>query len=303
MSEAEIEGGRPLDIVEVDIRAWVEAARANPVLYRNRRVIEVVLASIGLAPGLATALTLKGGTLMSLAFGSRRATGDVDFSAEADPVGFDMLLKEALDAQFPKTAVALGYLDLICRVQSVRKMPKPLNFAEHRFPALLVRIGSARRGTAEARRLEAGAAPQVVEVEISFRDRVYRAQELMLVGAGVTVRAFSIHELIAEKLRALLQQSARNRYRRQDVYDIAHLLDGHAMTTEDRAVIYRTFLDKCRTRRIVPTAASIEDPDLVRRARVDWETIALEVENLPDFAERYAIVAAFYRSLPWPEDL
>ena len=32
-------------------------------------------------------------------------------------------------------------------------------------------------------------------------------------GAGVAVRAFTMHELIAEKMRALLQQPIRKRYR------------------------------------------------------------------------------------------
>ncbi len=60
----------PAEIVDVDIRAWVEAARANPTLYRNRQVTEIVLATIGLTPSLATTLVLKGGALMALAFNS-----------------------------------------------------------------------------------------------------------------------------------------------------------------------------------------------------------------------------------------
>ncbi|WP_284145677.1 hypothetical protein [Pseudosulfitobacter pseudonitzschiae] len=44
---------------------------------------------------------------------------------------------------------------------------------------------------------------------MSFRDQVYAFQELNLHGAGVAVRAFTIHELIAEKFRALLQQITR----------------------------------------------------------------------------------------------
>lgn len=191
------------DHVEVDIRAWVEAASNNLALYRDRQVTEIVLTAIGLAPSLKETLVLKGGTLMALAFSSERVTNDVDFTAMADPEGFDEALSAELNVLFPKAAIELGYLDLICRVQSVKKMPKPLNFADHAFPALLVRIGSARRNTPEARRLEAGAAPRVLDVEISFRDQVYSSQALQLGEAGVAVRAFSLHELIAEKFRAL----------------------------------------------------------------------------------------------------
>lgn len=67
-----------VDIVDVDARAWVEAAANDPVLYRERQVTEIVLSAIGLAPTLSANLVLKGGTLMALAFGTylgRRAAG------------------------------------------------------------------------------------------------------------------------------------------------------------------------------------------------------------------------------------
>ena len=47
---SDIEDPERADIVEVDIRAWVEAAANNPDLYRARQVTEIVLTSIGLAP-------------------------------------------------------------------------------------------------------------------------------------------------------------------------------------------------------------------------------------------------------------
>ena len=49
-----------MDIVDVDVQAWVEAARANPILYRTRQVTEIVLATIGLSPTLRTSLVLRG---------------------------------------------------------------------------------------------------------------------------------------------------------------------------------------------------------------------------------------------------
>lgn len=171
------------------------------------------------------------------------------------------------------------------------------------FPALLVRIGSALRGSPEQARLEAGQALRVVDIEISFRDQVYHFQELNLNGAGAAVRAFTIHEIIAEKLRALLQQPSRDRYRRQDIYDIAYLLDEHALNSADIAQIYTTFVEKCATRDIIPGPQSLADPEVRRRAAADWSTLKLELANLPDFDERYARVEAFYGTLPWDTKL
>lgn len=213
---SDIEDPQRATIVDVDLKGWVEEAADNPVLYRDRRVTEIVLTAIGLAPTLKGALVLKGGTLMALAFDSRRLTADVDFTALLGPEGFEQPLTEELNALLPKAAIQLGHLDLICRVQSVKKMPRAQNFSDHDFPALRARIGSAVRGTPEERHLEGGQATRVLDIEISFRDQVYGGQTLQLSDAGVAILAFTIHELIAEKFRALLQQPIRNRYRRQD---------------------------------------------------------------------------------------
>lgn len=287
------------DIVDVDVRAWVEAARADPTRYRDRQVTEIVLSAIGVAPNLHANLVLKGGAVMALAFKSNRVTGDVDFTSMAEPAGFADQIAEDLNAILPQTAIRLGYLNLLCRVQTVKKMPRSLNFEEYDFPALLVRIGSAERGTGEEKRLEAGKATRVLDIEISFRDQVYAFQELNLTGAGVAVRAFTLHEIIAEKLRALLQQPIRNRNRRQDVYDIAYLIETHELTDQDRSKILRILIEKCQTRGIEATQVSIDNPEVKRRAEADWNTLALELGDLPPFKERFSMMRGLYVSLPW----
>ena len=288
-----------IEIVDIDVGAWVEAARHNPDLYRDRQVTEIVLTAIGLAPSLRTTLVLKGGALMALAFKSKRVTADVDFTAEAEPADFDKLLVEELNALLPRVAIDLGYLDLICRVQTVEKKPRSDNFENANFPALAVHIASARRGSGEEKRLENGMAPRVLDVEITFRDQVYAFQELHLTDADVAVRAFTLHELIAEKLRALLQQPIRKRSRRQDVYDIALLAEARKMSAGDYMLIHQTLIEKCRTRGIVPDATSLSNPEVIRRAQNDWNSLKLEMSDLPPFEGRFKIVQALYVALPW----
>jgi len=287
------------DIVDVDVRAWVEASRADPTRYRDRQVTEIVLTAIGLAPSLHTNLVLKGGTAMALAFKSTRVTGDVDFTSMVEPAELAETLTPELNELLPKTAIKLGYLDLLCQVQSVKKMPRAENFEDHDFPALRVKIGSAKRGTAEAARLAEGKASRVLDVEISFRDQVYTFQELNLMGAGVAVRAFTIHELVAEKFRALLQQPVRRRNRRQDVYDIAFLIDDHDFSGDDKAKILATLIEKCRSRAIDARQASMDDPEIKQRAQAEWDTLALEIGDLPPFNERFELIRNLYVSLPW----
>ncbi|WP_022730000.1 nucleotidyl transferase AbiEii/AbiGii toxin family protein [Fodinicurvata sediminis] len=300
MSDLDPEERAPTpDIVDVDVRAWVETARTDPTLYRDRQVTEIVLAAIGLTPSLHDTLVLKGGAVMALAFKSSRVTADVDFTATVEPADLADRIGEDLNAVLPRTATRLGYLDLLCRVQTVKKMPRPQDFEDHSFPALLVRVGSAKRGTGEEQKLENGKAPRVLDLEISFRDQVHAFQELNLTGANVAVRAFTLHEVIAEKLRALLQQTIRNRNRRQDIYDISYLVEGQNLDDEARRIILTTLIEKCRSRRITPTTESMDDPEVYRRAEQDWESLALELGDLPPFEERFAVVRGFYLSLPW----
>ncbi len=287
------------DIVDVDVRSWVEAARSNPAQYRDRQVTEIVLAAIGLTPNLNTNLVLKGGAVMALAFKSNRVTADVDFTSMAAPAAFADQIADDLNAMLPRTAIRLGYLILLCRVQTVKKMPKPLNFDEFDFPALRIRIASAEPGTGEEKRLETGKATRVLDIEISFKDQVYAFQMLNLAGAGAAIRAFTLHEIIAEKLRALLQQPIRNRNRRQDVYDIAFLIETNKLTAKDRRIILETLIEKCQTRGIVAAPNSIDDPEVRRRAEVDWNTLAVELDDLPPFDERFAMMRDLYVSLPW----
>lgn len=288
-----------IEIVDVDVRAWVESAKKDSVRYRDRQVTEIVLTTIGLAPSLKDALVLKGGTLMALAFKSDRLTGDIDFTSQVAPAGFQEMLVAELNNRMPTTAIKLGYLDIVCRVQSVVKKPRPENFLDRDFPALLVRVASAARGTRQEELLKEGKASRVHQLEISFRDQVYAFQELCLIGADVAVQGFTIHELIAEKFRALLQQPIRERNRRQDVFDIAYLIDTQKLEKSDLATIHETLLAKCRSRAIEPTAGSLTEAEVVDRAQADWETLRLEVEDLPDFDERFNLVKKLYAALPW----
>jgi hypothetical protein len=134
---------------DIDMRTWVDSARADPVLYRNRQVTEIVLCAIGLTPSLKKNLVLKGGILMAIAFHSTRTTGDLDFTATVEPKDFEERLKIELNPALLKAAQHLRYLDIVCRIQGIRKKPRPDGFLDHDFPALHVHVASAKRGTPE----------------------------------------------------------------------------------------------------------------------------------------------------------
>jgi hypothetical protein len=42
-----------------------------------------------------------------------------------------------------------------------------------------------------------------------------------------------------------------------------------------------------------------DEPEVRHRAEVDWNTLALELDDLPPFDERFAMMRELYVSLPW----
>jgi predicted nucleotidyltransferase component of viral defense system len=286
--------------ITVEINKWVERAKSDPHAYMERQVTEIFLAALGMTKPYANEIFLKGGILMAVVYESSRQTGDIDFTAisEPSPAMAESLLA-SLNAALPRAAAKLGYPDLMCHVQSSKYEPSAKLFAHAIGPGLSLRVGYAKRGSPQAHRFQAGKATDILEVDISFREPVNAIQIVQLGVSGETIRAYSLLDLIAEKLRALLQQESRNRNRRQDIYDIASLLKNFSPDHNDKANLLRLLREKCRARKIDPNVEALSRPEAKNRARKEWDTLKLEIGDLPDFDECFASVDAMYRSLPW----
>lgn len=284
----------------VDINAWVERARHDPQLYFERQATEIALASIGGNSSFGGKMFLKGGTLMGVVYASPRQTADIDFTANFDPV--DSLLEELqndLNGEMKRTAARLGYPDIVCQTQGkIKKKPRPEKFEGKNFCAIELKIGYAKRDTKQQQRLMEGQAAHTLKVEVSFNEPV-EAVELVHLGDGSQLHVYAFEELIAEKMRALLQQAKRERNRCQDVYDIAYLVRGGQLSEEKKRYILERLIKKSRARDIEPDRNSMSKLEIRTRAKKDWGTLQLEIAELPDFDVEYEEVEAFYKSLPW----
>ena len=282
---------------KVDVAEWVNKAKADPVTYQQRQTVEITLNAIAMIPHLNAVMFLKGGILMGLAYDSPRQTADIDFTTTLTHVGdAGNMVRMQLDSMFPRAAAALGYADLVVKTHSVKKLPKAIPDAA--FPALKLKIGSARRDTAQERALQTGQASVVIDTDISFNEPVLQTQVLVLTG-GRELLAYSLVDLMAEKYRAILQQVTRKRNRRQDVYDLDWLIVYNEIDEGLQKQILTTLGVKCQERQIEPTRASLDDPEVKRRARADWHSMALELGEVPDFEGCFTRVSEFYRNLPW----
>jgi predicted nucleotidyltransferase component of viral defense system len=284
----------------VDIEHWIERVRSDPLAYLERQATEVLLTAVSLAPSYNRKIFLKGGVLMGIRYRSPRETADLDFttSLDPDPAEIEHIVSE-LDTALQRAAVRLGYPDLVCRVQTIKKRPRPKLFRDASFPALELKVAYALRGSPQEERFKAGSCPTVLDLDISFNEPVDGVQIVRLGDDGVEIPVYSLTDLIAEKLRALLQQESRNRYRRQDVYDLALLIEQTQFNAGEKRHLLKVFLEKSHSRGIAPDQSSVSSPEVVGRARSEWDTLGLELGELPDFDERFEVVDRFYRSLPW----
>ncbi len=271
----------------------------DPHRLLERQATEVFLTGLASSHPHGAATLLKGGTLMGMKYGSARHTADLDFTSTLEPLDALKDLRATLDQEMLRAAASLGYPDLNCRVQKINRQPREKGFEYADAPGLKVTVGYAVRGTGQEGRLRVGQSTQVLKIDISFRERIYNWEVIKLGADGAEILVYSVYEIIAEKLRALLQQVHRNRYRRQDVYDLALLVTRMEFSNENRKLILEVLKGKCEIRGIVPMRDSISDPEVRSRAEADWETMALELEELPTFASCYDKVEQFYHDLPW----
>lgn len=291
------------ETVAVNIDEWIDKAKADPATYMERQATEVFLVALGMTHPYAHEIFLKGGVLMGVVYNSPRQTGDIDFTAISEPdPAIAGKLKDALDAVLPRSAAKLGYPDLMCAVQSCKFYPSEKMFPKATGPALKLSIGYARRGSPQERHFAMGKSTNILEVDISFKEPVQAIQIIRLGDGESEIAAYSLHDLIAEKIRALLQQEKRDRNRRQDIYDIASLLRIFTFDAQEKAELLTLLREKCMARAHncpTPEPDTLSLPTTRDRARKEWDTLALEIGEVPDFDECFAIVDAFYRSLPW----
>lgn len=281
---------------EIDVGSWVEAA--NNQQREFREAVHIVLQAIGHSRNLQANMIVKGGLLLAIRYESTRYTRDLDISTTAR---YTADLAEPLLREFANALILaedqLSY-DTSCRLQSHKVEPKGENRTHHN---LTITIGYANRNKRnEMARLNAASSARVVQIDYSFNEAVFEAEIVNLTGGG-SIQTYSLQNILAEKLRSLLQQPIRRRHRRQDVYDIWLLLQTTAPLTADALKqIHHILLASCRSKGITASLRSLSDETVIHMARQGYPELAADVGGeIPPFDEAMAVVQQFYASLPW----
>lgn len=284
-----------IDTTICDLTTWVDNCPENQKEFRQ--AIHIILNAISNDIDLKKSMVMKGGLLMAIRYKSGRFTKDLDFSSSLSRKELNEDEIQGSLEQSLAREVAESEYDLDCRVQKCKVNPPDENAT---FPNIELSIGYAYIGSAKHRRLQKLQSPTIVEIDFNLNEPIL-GMEILEIGEGTQIIAYKLCDLVAEKLRSLLQQEVRNRYRRQDTYDLRLLIELGISEATKRNILH-SLIEKARARNIEPSPKSLSRNEVKRRAERNYHTLEDEVEGeLPDFNESFSIVETFYQSLPWDD--
>ncbi len=242
--------------------------------------LSYLLAGIFCVSGLREELVLKGGTaLKKIYFKDYRFSEDLDFSTiELGPFEeLDALMVEAIRST---ETMLQNYGNFQLRIERlVLREPHPAD-----QNAFTVRIRFPYHRTHLCR----------LKIEITIDEPVLLVPEERLIlhdfyeVFDVRIKAYALAEIVAEKLRALLQSHARLQLRGwggsricRDYYDLWYIMNKIDLVKNDLPLLVK---EKCRARYVVfKSPSDFFMDELVDIARIEWQKqLSPFVKPIPD---------------------
>lgn len=252
-------------------------AHTNPIAeneLRARWAQHHILVAIAEVRTLRQLLVFKGGNALRSAYGSVRATKDLDFSIELKLPQDDV--KRALEQALRR---ASRRTDMELRIQSFKPRPKNEDSTRRTWVISIGYAFKSNAGALERLRKEPPKSVLTIPVEISENEAVGIYETNHITGAN-NLQVSTVENIIAEKLRALLQQPQRNRYRAQDVFDIAYQCrraKRNDIPAFDLTLLREQFIAKCVIRDVSPDLNGFQNDEVWKRAERDYSQLEATV--------------------------
>lgn len=285
------------------INEWCSSNGIDVNEGRIRFAQYAILRAIASSRTLSRILVFKGGNALDFVWQPNRSTRDLDFSADMtvvgpnlNPINFGKSLENLLQASL---GVATEELGVVLAIHNVRRNPPG---PDRTFITFEISVGYALPDQVPLIRRMSLNRPstQVIPVEISLNESIC-ADDSIDVQATNHLRVSTIEDIVAEKLRALLQQPIRNRSRRQDLLDIAILL--REQPSIDGSRVAEFLQRKSASRDVLVSRSAFRDPEIAQRAEVDYAALQRTTRRLfIPFEEALHSLLEFTNSLPIPDD-
>jgi len=254
-----------------DIDAFCKASQLPRHEGRLRYAGYSVLSCISMSPPLQAIVAFKGGNALRFFYGNPRSTVDLDFTAIGNFLDDEGFIDQSLNAAFRNA----GRFALKLKCQKIERKPR-----EGTTPTYCITVAYAYTTDRVYKSFESAKPnPQVVNLEISLNDLVCAFQDFRpLATEPYALKVCSLEDIIAEKLRSLLQQKTRHRYRAQDAYDLARISRDFGNSI-DFEKVYFYFAIKSKARGIIPDRREF---DVEVRSMASYEYEKRMMKQVPD---------------------
>ncbi|MDQ3693364.1 MAG: nucleotidyl transferase AbiEii/AbiGii toxin family protein [Chloroflexota bacterium] len=140
----------------------------------------------------------------------------------------------------------------------------------------------------------------MIRLDISLIEPICDAP-MKQIASELRLRVATIEDIVAEKLRALLQQPIRNRQRRQDLLDIAVIMS--RQPGFDRRLVSRFMLEKAAARDVIVTRLAFHHDEVIRRARIGYDELKITTRvSFIDFNDALAALFKLVDDLQIPQE-
>jgi len=282
------------------LAAWAREHNIAVTEARLRFAQYTMLRAIAGSRALSASLVFKGGNALDFMWQPNRSTLDLDFSTAREVSDVDAEGDLLADLFARALTVVEREFGVYCRVARVERQPPGTGKT---FVTYYIRIAYALPDQAPLRRrMEAGPrlASQGIEIEVSINEPICADRQFDIAGTN-PLRVSTVEDIVAEKLRALLQQAIRNRARPQDLLDIAVVL--RAGPPLDRANVANFLLRKAAARNVPVSRAAFHNPEIMVRANRGYAELATTTRTLfIPFEEARVALYSFVDELDIPTD-
>lgn len=284
------------------LEEWL--SRTDDQYEATRIAMYMVIYALASDDFLSQLVVLKGGSLMSLNYKSKRHTSDIDLSlTTSGAFDIDVFIERFKNAL---TRVNLLFISkgIVCRFQNYSLNPKK-TFDTDRFPAIKIKVGYSHKDSInQIKQLENGMASNVISIDLSLNEILGDLSEIIVSDNfnDERLKVYSFHTLMAEKFRSVLQQIDRKRNRRQDIYDLNFLINRFSTSDEDeKHKVLATLINISQEKGIEEWLhkGGLADKGIEDRSKQDAKTLDFESKEDFDIDLAYENVRKYYELMPW----
>lgn len=255
-----------------EIQIWARQEAVSLPEAARRYAQYLILRAISESNPLRSSLIFKGGNALEFVYLPNRGTVDLDFSFVEPETNIPALMESVRSQLEEAMNQRVDGLGTVLRLQGIRQNPKGKHFTRSTLKAN-VAYALPDQPRQRERLFNGQTGANIVPVEMTVNEIVCDWKEVMIAKGTTPLQVATPEDIVAEKLRAMLQQKARNRTRRQDILDIASIWasENHVLQT---SLVSDFLIRKSEAREIHPSRSAFLDPEIRARSEVAYADLA-----------------------------